>query len=229
MKKGFTLSEVLITLGVIGIVSVLTVPSIMRNYKNRMYVAQLKKVQAQVSDAAVSMMNDENVSDFSETKIGVVCPAGTADIDCQSGIQYFFNQYFKLVKSDCGTGTDNPCVADAEEYKHLDGTGGLSMPASYCVQTVNGPTICSSYNPNNKCLSFVVDVNAQAEPNTVGRDVFSMDIHRNGSIADYRSGCSNDNYGCAAGTCNDTQNNNIFESACGCYNTVKDSGWEVTY
>ncbi len=229
MKKGFTLSEVLITLGIIGIVSVLTIPSIMKNYRNRLYVAQLKKIQAQISDAAVSMMNDENVSTFSETKIGVNCPAGTADIDCPSGLQYFFNQYFKVIKHDCGTGKDNSCVAGATTYKHLDGSGSLSMPDTYCVQTVNGPTICSFYNPGNKCLSMIVDVNAQAEPNTIGRDVFSMDMHQDGSIADYASGCTNDNYGCVAGTCNNNKTGSIYDIACGCYNTVKDAGWEITY
>ena len=35
-KKGFTLSEVLITLGVIGIVAVLTIPGVMKNYQNRL-------------------------------------------------------------------------------------------------------------------------------------------------------------------------------------------------
>ena len=37
-KFGFTLSEVLITLGIVGIVAALTIPAIMKNYKNRLYV-----------------------------------------------------------------------------------------------------------------------------------------------------------------------------------------------
>lgn len=43
-KFGFTLSEVLITLGIIGIVAVLTIPAVMKNYRNRLYVAQLQKL-----------------------------------------------------------------------------------------------------------------------------------------------------------------------------------------
>ena len=43
MKKGFTLSEVLITLGIVGVVAVLTVPGVMKNYKSRLYTAQLQK------------------------------------------------------------------------------------------------------------------------------------------------------------------------------------------
>ena len=58
MKKGFTLSEILITLGIVGVVAVLTVPSVMKNYRNRMYVAQLQKTYSQIHDAAQAIMND---------------------------------------------------------------------------------------------------------------------------------------------------------------------------
>ena len=36
MNKGFTLSEILISLGIVGIVAVLTVPGVMKNYQNRL-------------------------------------------------------------------------------------------------------------------------------------------------------------------------------------------------
>ena len=44
MKKGFTLAEVLITLGIIGVVAALTLPSLITNYRKKQTVAQLKKV-----------------------------------------------------------------------------------------------------------------------------------------------------------------------------------------
>ena len=41
MKKGFTLAEVLITLGIIGVVAALTLPSLITNYRKKQTVAQL--------------------------------------------------------------------------------------------------------------------------------------------------------------------------------------------
>ena len=35
MKKGFTLAEVLITLGIIGVVAALTLPSLITNYRKK--------------------------------------------------------------------------------------------------------------------------------------------------------------------------------------------------
>lgn len=43
-RFGFTLSEVLVTLGIIGVVSAMTVPTLMNNYQRQAYVTQLHKV-----------------------------------------------------------------------------------------------------------------------------------------------------------------------------------------
>ena len=42
-KIAFTLAEVLITLGIIGVVAALTLPSVIQNYKKQVTVTQLKK------------------------------------------------------------------------------------------------------------------------------------------------------------------------------------------
>lgn len=43
MKKGFTLAEVLITLGIIGIVAALTIPTLVSTHKKRVVTTSLKK------------------------------------------------------------------------------------------------------------------------------------------------------------------------------------------
>lgn len=49
--KGFTLAEVLITLGVIGIVAALTLPTIMQHYKKQEATARLKKFVSTMEQA----------------------------------------------------------------------------------------------------------------------------------------------------------------------------------
>ena len=61
MKKGFTLAEVLITLGVIGVVAALTLPGIMQSYQKKVYVAQLQRVFNEVANGARSYMLKEGV------------------------------------------------------------------------------------------------------------------------------------------------------------------------
>ena len=43
-KHGFTLAEVLVTLGIIGVVSALTIPTLVKNHQRQVYVTQLQKV-----------------------------------------------------------------------------------------------------------------------------------------------------------------------------------------
>lgn len=51
MKKGFTLAEVLITLGIIGIVAAITLPTLMTNYKKKATATRVKKAYAEVLQA----------------------------------------------------------------------------------------------------------------------------------------------------------------------------------
>ncbi len=43
-KYGFTLAEVLITLGIIGVVAAMTLPNLIANYRSKVAVTQLKKM-----------------------------------------------------------------------------------------------------------------------------------------------------------------------------------------
>ena len=63
-KKAFTLAEVLITLGIIGIVAEMTMPALIANYQERVIVSQLKKVYSTLSQA--DKMAEAEYADISE-------------------------------------------------------------------------------------------------------------------------------------------------------------------
>ena len=213
MKKGFTLSEVLITLGIIGIIAVLTIPAVMKNYRNRLYVSQLEKVYAQLSTATQAIMNDEHTSHFYETTAGKAtsCSDAAKGI-CEAGSGYFLNNYFKPLKRDCGTGKTNTCVADS--YTSITGAAAGKLSGDYCIQTANGATLCMEYVATDKLSHVNVDVNGPSAPNMTGRDVFYMTIQDSGLITDYKNSdpknCSNPNSG-------------------GCLNKVMQAGWKMEY
>lgn len=52
MKKGFTLAEVLITLGIIGVVAAMTIPTLITNTKSQQYRSKFKKTISTLSQAA---------------------------------------------------------------------------------------------------------------------------------------------------------------------------------
>ncbi len=58
-KKGFTLAEVLITLGIIGVVAAMTIPTLVQNYKKKIVETKLKKVYS-IMNQAIKMSTVEN-------------------------------------------------------------------------------------------------------------------------------------------------------------------------
>lgn len=232
-RRGFTLAEVLITLGVVGIVAVLTIPAVVKNYRNRMYVAQFQKVQAQIADAVQSVMNDEHTDKFYETKAGTTNSCSNANAGtCEKGVGYLLNNYMKTVKKNCLDSTEPCASSDGDEYSMLDGTKLTNgFWGDYCIQTTNGATVCGTYEPGNSCISIVVDVNAMAEPNTAGRDIFAMDIHNDGTLSDYGSNCADGNFGAASVDCakDNKTANDVYDAASGCYSKLLKSGWVMDY
>ena len=60
MRKyiGFTLAEVLITLGIIGIVASLTIPMLIQDYRNNVAETRLKKFYSTMNQAIALSIND---------------------------------------------------------------------------------------------------------------------------------------------------------------------------
>lgn len=62
MKKAFTLAEVLITLGVIGVVAAITLPTLIQQYNKVVWVNQLKKSVSMLEQGFQKAMADDGVT-----------------------------------------------------------------------------------------------------------------------------------------------------------------------
>ena len=58
VRLGFTLAEVLITLGIIGVVVALTLPALIANHREKETVVRLKKAYSTLSNAYTEVLND---------------------------------------------------------------------------------------------------------------------------------------------------------------------------
>ena len=233
MKKGFTLSEVLITLGIVGVVAVLTVPGVMKNYKSRLYTAQLQKVYAQIADSVQAMMNDQHVDNFYESTIANAnsCTDANKGI-CEKGVGVFLNNYFKIAKRNCKSGNKTQiCIAGTGEnaYTSINNGGTKAIDAEYCVQNTNGAAICGKWDAENKMVHLLVDVNGTASPNMVGRDLFAIDIKSDGSLSDFGSNSPDPTVVASKNVCNDANTGSLYAYASGCLNTIINAGWKMEY
>ena len=177
-KSAFTLAEVLITLGIIGVVAALTIPSLIQKYEEKQTVSQVKKAYSEISQAYMSAVQGEGTPD----NWGLVSWSDTG-ID-EHNILYHLKPYLKFTEY-CGSETYN-CWVDTKSvsgatFQHKnskiysrailsDGTAILSlMDRADCSTTVgvNGQI-------KGVCGTIRIDVNGKRFPNMMGRDVFSF-------------------------------------------------------
>lgn len=177
MKKGFTLAEVLITLGIIGVVAAMTLPSLITSYREKQIVIRLKKTVSVLQNSFNYSRSDNNVN-LADTF--AVYEGGMYDKNFQEDFASYFTKNLITNKS-CG----NTCFAD--KVKNIDkSTIAISypyQPTSYkSVQLNDGTTLlfraissnCSLVYENywNICGFLYIDVDGKQNGSTLGRDTF---------------------------------------------------------
>ncbi len=232
MKKGFTLAETLITLGIIGVVATLTLPNLMADYKKKTYVAQLQRTYNMIINAFQNFMVDEDVQSLNDTYLYV--SYSTADTEAR--IKQFLNKYMRVTKN-CGSvfysGNSNTTVLDgkscyASSYKSVapGSDGGAFIVGDqntkyYCVAVNTGATICMSGITSSHAMKLSIDVNGKKGPNTMGRDAFSLRVNNKGDISEgFSPGFTGDE--CMA-------DNGRTYGAEGCFTKILNDGWVMDY
>jgi len=218
--RAFTLAEVLVTLGIIGVVSAMTVPSLMQNYQRQSYVTQLHKVYNELSQSLLSYVNEKNAINLVE-----------AGITSQGAVNTFITSKFKIVQTCSGKIT--PCFPELTGYKKMNGTAltdGAFTSAANAYVLASGASIRPLYSvEGEKIMNIIVDINGQKGPNIVGRDMMMIFIDKNGLIDDYNRGVNafpltkaqrDTNYASCCGSANNTW---------GCFGKILNDNWEMTY
>lgn len=195
MKKikelhAFTLAEVLITLGIIGIVAAMTIPTLIANYQKAQYVTALKKAYSEISEALKLVANDYDCSDLRCT--------GIFKSNDNLTLGNALKKHLKVAK-DCGMtfsySADNEstkCITQSYSPNY-DGSGERSdlnkrgFVYDYRLITADGFALdisnwggnCTDLNPGNAgqnlnqaCGLIIIDVNNFKGPNNFGRDIF---------------------------------------------------------
>ncbi len=230
IKRAFTLAEVLVTLGVIGVVAVLTVPNLVSNYQKKVYVAQLQKIYNQVSNAVALALVEDEVESLVDTVLGE-----------EDGSKKFLKKYFKIAQ-DCGNSEISDmsnCISDT--YTNISkseitaGVYDLNV-AFNCVKLNSGATLCLSeeYQKDDEVMDehaywyAVVDINGTKKPNVLGRDYFGFELYTDGVMGaghepEHRTMRAED-------YCN-TSNDNSKTVAYGyaCMDKVINAGWKMDY
>ncbi len=168
MKKhfGFTLAEVLITLGIIGVVAAMTMPTLMNSTNGAQYRTAYKKALSVLSQAVVLNIALDDY-DLSQTS------TGTATDD--ANLYNMFNNRMNVIKtdegSDDGTTGWNDGASSATAIFGAKASGNYTLyfndgitftfpkDAAGCTEAIAGAA-------SSKCHG-VIDVNGEKNPNKI--------------------------------------------------------------
>lgn len=174
--RGFTLAEVLITLGIIGVVAALTISTLISNYVDKSYKVAYKKAFSDVNQAFQMLSSQGSLQriEFMVDEAGNPRPgySGAYGENFKS-----LAEYFKSTKT-CFDGAqgDNcwKCKGGEQgDITNQDGNwvGTIECRGEYSFVDAQGRN-WKMYS-NNESI-FLVDTNGIAGPNKLGKDRFPL-------------------------------------------------------
>ena len=169
-KYAFTLSELLIALGIIGIIAVLTVPFVSKNIFNHSYKAKAESTREMILASINNVFMKERVNSIQDSSV-------------YTNKHDFFDKYIKTSKA-CGT-SSGECFAGTYKTDKGDKTvsGIFAADDAYYVSLANGASVAvltGSSVPEGQAY-VIVDVNGKSAPNTMGVDLCIFNMHQNGT------------------------------------------------
>lgn len=253
-KFAFTLAEVLITLGIIGVVAAMTIPTLMMENEKQVEITQLKKFFSVFQQGMKNYMVNQGCNDLECT--GIFNGLRT-DASWNTNMDAAMRSVFKVTKS-CTQG-----VSGCGEYiRNLDKTpyvnstfDPFTFAASFITDdgflfmmydadagncTANAAAVGASKLKNN-CTAVYVDVNGLKKPGIWGRDLFIFYLARDGSLyphggieigkinsVDYTTDAS---YWKNTTTCGTPGSSVIPAGASGVYCAARiiENGWDMDY
>ena len=200
-KLAFTLAEILITIGIIGIVVSMTIPTLINNTSNKVNISAWKKNYSAISQAWMDVVQDNggtggglfstmdnihnNYGDLITEKLNTIkkCPpvaSSTADNECWHNTNKWYNlSNYPIFNS------------HSSIFSAILKDGTLFTLGA---QTNDCPT------DNFQCFFFAVDVNGKKAPNKQGKDIFFGSATGGGKIRPHSvardASDTNDDYNC---------------------------------
>lgn len=217
MKKGFTLAEVLITLGIIGVVAALTLPSLIQNYKEKATVTAVKESYS-IFAQALKMVTIDNPDLSALTD---------SSLSAKENSQIMFKEISKHIKKVKSCDVDKKCmgntyylnlnnekVSNWDTYNNLV-TGVLANGTSFWILSLPA----SISGEETYAGQIGIDINGNKRPNKFGVDFFWFTFNKNGELFAGRG----EGTGGIYGNCELSPSNSNWSNGYGC------SEWIITH
>lgn len=190
MKKAFTLSEVLITLVIIGVVAALTIPVLQENYLEQERIAKVKKSYSMLANAMTLVKADGGDMVFEVAN------------DSDENMRNWFEEYLEphiiklkvcYNKSGCWNDGNTRNLNGSSVYYNRTGIGVGANIITVVLQDgtflnidAYGKASIAKYFgmdiETDNALVVFFDINGAKKPNMMGKDIFVTVFTENGLV-----------------------------------------------
>ena len=180
-RAAFTLAEVLITLGIIGVVAAMTMPSLINKYQMKSYEVAFKKQYSVLQNAINYLVLDSNISAcYIFYPIGQISYSMVKD-DCQA-LQDSLVSQLNLTKiprdPDYTFAKKTDVLANGGKTVNINCSYDAAAQGSPIYSTKDGAIIIFTDIGTSNQPFIIIDVNGKKGPNKWGYDVFFMTLSK---------------------------------------------------
>ena len=195
-KIAFTLAEVLITLGIIGVVAVMTMPAIIANIQDHVKAKRIENIRQKLSKVTDAMSATSGINGYADTmefvaemnkhmKIAKICDNEHLSA-CWPTKEVMLNDEGKMWEISKTKKPKTLRIPDAVLNNYTNTVGivtedGTSMILSYDKTCdfnpeVTGYAYSGGLSNSASCLAGVFDWNGGKNPNKLGKDVITLGV-----------------------------------------------------
>lgn len=237
MKKsfGFTLAEILITLGVVGVVAALTLPTFSTDSKKQSYAKSLAVAVSDFETAMKNMIEREDVNNIKETQAWINCNGELNADSSNATIEKFIsdiNEYLPIASHNTNERSYrllNSSDTDDIERINLKTKKGFEYKLNihnYADNKSENDALQNGLPYIQRVASVSIDVNGNNPPNMYGRDLFLYILGSDGALYPVGGHVYNFYNNVNGGVANDLSNGCNGED-CGEY--LRQNGYKMDY
>ena len=176
IKKGFTLAEVLITLGIVGVIAAITLPTLTQSTTTAQIGPKLAKAASAFEQANKSLLKDQDVDCLTDTNLLATVSGDEKTYgDALSNYLNMSENDYHTLTGASHSSISGPPSSTGASYLAKDGI-------EYITYTDWGSG--SNGTPAHKQIVGIVwvDINGVAKPNEYATDVFWFHLMNDGSL-----------------------------------------------
>lgn len=174
MRNGFTLAEILITIGLIGLIAVLTIPQLLKNYQSKVLDTQNKRAQTVLINGFRLIMAKENVNELGDTSV-----MSCHDRECMKTI---LSNVFDMI---IDINDDSNIIPTEYIFKNKEKHDVWRNNEDIVYTFINNDGMIVGIKATlegERSLNIIADINGNKGPNRGGQDLCQYLISNSGVI-----------------------------------------------